>query len=637
MRTCAIAAVLALLPTFPGQVLAQEIATQTQTERTVVRSEADLPAYSYALSMKPSELMHDEAAFAEFAGQVRANLTTLLTRYDIRDKVTLAGIHATLRDIALLRGDTDTALAQARTSRELLEKPADRLLAGLQHDATVAALRAGDDAQARRTAYRLHLDTALSTLPWATVQTGVREMKRMEQMQSGNVFEGLVVSVIDPTYEQSGAIGQTLASRLIGWQAQRVHMLPYAGESIAALDAYIDANVVDKPDIWPARNVSLDGRTDLTPVVIAIWDTGVDTGLFPGRLHVNPGEQANGLDDDDNGFIDDIHGIAHDLESNKVTELLLPLTAEQRAYEPTFRRFGKGIDDMAIGIDSEEARQVREHISGLSPQEFRSFLARGKPLTHYSHGTHVAGIAVDGNPAARLLTVRQTWPQTFIEPPYTRERAQRKAGEFREVVTYLKAQGVRVVNTSWGTTPAEIERTLEVNNLGGDPEQRRQEALAIWTIVFDAFSEATHDAAEILFVSSAGNSDDDLGFQRMFPGGIEAPNLLTVGAVDHAGDETSFTSHGRLVRVHANGYEVEGLVPGGGTSRGSGTSWAAPQVANLAAKLLAIEPALTVNEVIALVLDGAERSADGRRNLINPKRSVALLAERFEKSVTTGH
>jgi hypothetical protein len=52
---------------------------------------------------------------------------------------------------------------------------------------------------------------------------------------------------------------------------------------------------------------------------------------------------------------------------------------------------------------------------------------------------------------------------------------------------------------------------------------------------------------------------------------------------------------------------------------------AAPNVTNLAAKLLALEPKLTVAEVTDLIQRGAERSPDGRINLINPKRSLELL------------
>jgi hypothetical protein len=37
---------------------------------------------------------------------------------------------------------------------------------------------------------------------------------------------------------------------------------------------------------------------------------------------------------------------------------------------------------------------------------------------------------------------------------------------------------------------------------------------------------------------------------------IVLPKLLTVGAVDLAGDEAGFTSYGPTVKAHANGYQV---------------------------------------------------------------------------------
>ena len=63
----------------------------------------------------------------------------------------------------------------------------------------------------------------------------------------------------------------------------------------------------------------------------------------------------------------------------------------------------------------------------------------------------------------------------------------------------------------------------------------------------------------------------------------------------------------------------------------SGTSLAAPQVSNLAAKLFAIDPSLKVAEVIDLIKNGASLSPDGTISLINPKRSVVLLAIRQDR------
>lgn len=130
-------------------------------------------------------------------------------------------------------------------------------------------------------------------------------------------------------------------------------------------------------------------------------------------------------------------------------------------------------------------------------------------------------------------------------------------------------------------------------------------------------------------MAGAGNEDNNADFQEYIPAGLQADNLITVGAVDLGGREASFSSSGKSVVVHALGVEVDGLIPGGVRMRFSGTSMASPQVANLAAKLLALKPALTTAELKALILAGAERAPDaggqpGRVKLLNPRRSAAL-------------
>ena len=95
--------------------------------------------------------------------------------------------------------------------------------------------------------------------------------------------------------------------------------------------------------------------------------------------------------------------------------------------------------------------------------------------------------------------------------------------------------------------------------------------------------------------------------------------------MDQAGDEASFTSYGPTVRVDADGYEVESVVPGGAKVRLSGTSMASPNVVNLAAKLLALDPKLTPEQTIRLIVGGATTSADGRRHNMDEKKSVELL------------
>ena len=148
-------------------------------------------------------------------------------------------------------------------------------------------------------------------------------------------------------------------------------------------------------------------------------------------------------------------------------------------------------------------------------------------------------------------------------------------------------------------------------------------ARELFDIGRNALTAAFASAPEILFVTAAGNENSDSTFSEAIPAGIVLPNLLTVGAVDLAGDEASFTSYGPTVKVHANGYQVESFIPGGDRVAESGTSMASPQVAGLAGKILAVNPKLAPTEVIALIAGTAEKTADGRRTLIHPKKALS--------------
>jgi subtilisin family serine protease len=61
---------------------------------------------------------------------------------------------------------------------------------------------------------------------------------------------------------------------------------------------------------------------------------------------------------------------------------------------------------------------------------------------------------------------------------------------------------------------------------------------------------------------------------------------------------------------------------------------ASPNVVNLAAKILAVNPGLTTSEVIRIIRDTADATADGRRHLINPKNALAA-AQNHSKATTS--
>jgi subtilisin family serine protease len=123
-----------------------------------------------------------------------------------------------------------------------------------------------------------------------------------------------------------------------------------------------------------------------------------------------------------------------------------------------------------------------------------------------------------------------------------------------------------------------------------------------------------------------GNADNDVEFDRFIPASYELDNLMVVGAVDQAGERTSFTSMGENVVVYANGFEVESYVPGGQRMAFSGTSMASPNALNLAAKLITAQPDLQPAQIIRLIEQGADELAgQAGLKLLNPAATMALL------------
>jgi subtilisin family serine protease len=319
------------------------------------------------------------------------------------------------------------------------------------------------------------------------------------------------------------------------------------------------------------------------------------------------------------------HGLAYTDDGNPSPSWLFPLTAAQQQEYPGFRSQLKGFVDLRNGVDSAEASALRLKFSTSNSDQINQMLELFKVLIHYVHGTHVAGIAVRGDPTARLVVARfnDQLPDLSFQP--MAEWARKMGADFLQMSDYFRTRNVRVVNMSWSDDPSEFETWLSKTGAGADPAERKRRALELFQICHDAVETAIKSAPNTLFVCAAGNSDSNAGFEKDVPASLHLPNLIAVGAVNQAGDETSFTSYGDTVVVDADGYNVESYVPGGTRLQLSGTSMPSPNVVSLAAKLFALDPSLTPMQAVDLIKRGATASEDGRRHLIDEKRSVALM------------
>ena len=589
------ATALATIPSLAGD-------PTIQAEKKVITSADQMPRRKYKIAKLPSELLESPKADLEAAvDALDKDLAEDLATLDIRDRATRTGLIGTRAQIAMFRGDYAAAQRFLRDVRAQQEKEADKLTSGIMLETLAATLAAGGTPEAQRERFRSEVAARWGALPWAVVGDNLKGAKGQMELLSKNVIVGSFRTSLDPAAKNLGLdVPAPIVAGIVSSRNAIELVTPVKDDAVAVLQGLVDRNQVAKADNWTPRLVTLPADAKAKPVVVGIWDSGTDVDLF--RKAANP-------------------GIAFDKDAKPVTALVRPMGDAQKRL-PMLKQFVKGSMDLRAAVDSEDARAFKKHVSSLKPDEVKQFTEDLAAVGMWVHGTHVAGIAVEGNPFAQVTAVAMHWSNDSAPQLPTPERAARNAASYRVAVEHFKKAGARVVNMSWRYGPSFYEGALAYHNVGKTPEERKEIAKRIFAVEKQALLDAITDAPGILFVAGSGNEDNSADFSEYIPAGFQLPNLITAGAVDQAGTETAFSTFGKTVVVHANGFEVVSYMPGGEKTKLSGTSMASPQIANLAAKLFAVKPELTPVQAKALILQGADRN--GRVNLANPKKTMQL-------------
>ena len=280
-------------------------------------------------------------------------------------------------------------------------------------------------------------------------------------------------------------------------------------------------------------------------VVVGVVDTGIDINHEDLRDNIwtNSAEiPGNNVDDDGNGFIDDVHG--WDFAHNDATVF----DYTEPTYPPS-ENYAGDVDD---------------------------------------HGTHVAGtIGATGNNGTGITGIN--WQVSLLPLKFLTEDGGGSTSDLLKALSYAKAMR-QLWESSGGTKGANI-RVLN-NSYGGDEFSQSEQ---------NAIRELSD--AGILFVVAAGNEGVSNDQFPAYPSNYTSPNLISVAASGGNGIKANFSNFGEgTVNVTAPGEYILSTLPKNTYDFKSGTSMATPHVSGAAALVCALSPGITMQKLRSVVM-----------------------------------
>ncbi len=263
-----------------------------------------------------------------------------------------------------------------------------------------------------------------------------------------------------------------------------------------------------------------------------------------------------------------------DLETVRFAEPLNPRVPE--ATDPggvTVAQIDSGVNYLLPQVAQSLARDSKGRLVGVDLWDLddRPFDADTSRSVFFPvrHGTAVASILLKEAPGVRLVPIR-----------YPRPDMSRMA----DAVKFAADAGADIVAMPLGSANR------------GD-----------WR----AFADAARAHRDILFVVSAGNDDRDIDDVPVYPASLGLANVLTVTSADAFGRLATGSNWGRKsVDVMVPAERLEVIDHRGARAIASGSSYAVPRVAALAARLKKAHPGWTAADLKQAILKRAVAPLD---------------------------
>ncbi len=377
----------------------------------------------------------------------------------------------------------------------------------------------------------------------------------------------------------------------------------------------------------------------INPELVLVIDQGIDfkaSESLRDKRATNPTELRgrSGIDDDNNGFVDDLSGW------NILSD------------SPDF--FPSWLSDFFTSNQFEINALVKNLLQKIGLNTYGKQLL--SEISELGHGTHVAGIVARySSDKTRILSVNlqsagfNNSPQLLttiskinsvddsglsvfdskeqtVEVLKTITRISYKQADVLN--RYLIATRPAVANLSFGSvSQEEIQGQAELlwlnylRNAGlvlttlrnaGQEKNFGFFVANLYRYESERWSRLFKANSNTLFVIAAGNRGKDLESEAALPANLSVnfSNVITVMAINGHGLSANFSNFGRApVNVAAWGVDIESTIPGGEIIRMSGTSMAAPFVTALASKIRVANNQLTAFETRKIIEQSVYRIA----------------------------
>ncbi len=354
---------------------------------------------------------------------------------------------------------------------------------------------------------------------------------------------------------------------------------------------------------------------------IAIVDSGNDFKhqALVSKAWTNPGEVEGDRDNDRNGYPGDVHGWNFAENNNILIDYSYSYTNTKdakRFFEVQLKSF--------LGTLTQEDRD-------WAKEKFKdeAFVKNLQIFGNWMHGTHVTGIAVKNSPDAKavgikliptevkapqkkdvenMLAEKGAIKETLLKAALT-ALAQQQTKVYVEIGAYINGTKADVMNGSFGTSYAAISGVINQLYKTFFKKDATPEELKIYTDHFfkvnlEETKKFLSAAPNTLFVFAAGNEGSNNDEVPSSPTNVEAENKISVAATLGDSAIATFSCYGeKNVEVAAPGVGILSSIPMDDYLAVSGTSQAAPYVANIAGRIKDTNPKLGFREIKKIIME----------------------------------